>query len=94
MKKKINYKDNINIHGCARFEQYTASHLIENYVTKHDTKGCLNFDNWNVLFQSIIKYYTESGNCDKTIRSIYTKKMYEIMKLESKTQNKCVFLLF
>ena len=56
MKKGINYEDfiiKLNIHGCASFEQYTASHLIEDYITKYNTKGGLNFDNWNVTFQSI-----------------------------------------
>ena len=43
----------------AGFEQYTASHLIEDYITKYNTKGGLNSDNWNVSFQSIIKDYTD-----------------------------------
>ena len=62
IKKKINYEDFIikrNIHCCAGFEQYTASHLIEDYITKYNTKGGLNSDNWNVSFQSIIKDYTD-----------------------------------
>ena len=45
------------------------------------------------FFQSIIKEYTDSGNCDKTARSVYAKYMYEIMKLESKNQDECVYLL-
>ena len=82
-KNKINYEAfiiKLNIYGCAGFEQYTASHLIEDYLTTHNTKGSLNCDNWNVSFQSIIKDYTDSGNCDKPIRSVYAKYMYEIMK--------------
>ena len=41
-----------NIYGCAGVEQYTASHLIEDYVTKYNTKGCLNSDNC-IVFLSI-----------------------------------------
>ena len=96
MKNKINYEDfiiKLNNHGCDEIEQYTASHLIEDYITKYNTKGGLNSDNWNVSFQSIIKDYTDSDNCDKTARSVYAKYMYEIMKLESKTQDECVYLL-
>ena len=47
-KCKINYEDfiiKLNIHGCSCFEQYTAAHLIEDYVTKYNTKGGLNSDN-------------------------------------------------
>ena len=62
----------------ARFEQYTASHLVEDYVTKYNTKGSLNSDNWNVSFKSIIKDYIDSWNCDKTDISLYAKYMYEI----------------
>ena len=50
-KMKINYEGfiiKLNIHGFAGFEQYTDSHLIEGYVTKYNTKGDLNSDNWNV----------------------------------------------
>ena len=54
-------------------------------TTTYNTKGGLNSYNWNVSFQSIIKDYTDSGNCDKTARSVYAKYMYKIMKLESKT---------
>ena len=93
---KISYEDfliKLNIHGCAGFAQYTASHLIEDYEIKYNTKGGLNSDNWNVSFQSIIKDYTDSGNCDKTARSVYAKYMYDIMKFESKTQDECVYLL-
>ena len=82
---KINYEDfiiKLNIHGCAGFEQYTTSHLIEDYVTQYNTKGGLNFDNWNVSFQSIIKDYTDSDYCDNTARFLYAKYMYENMKLE------------
>ena len=35
----------LNMHGCAGFEQYTASHLIEDYVTTYNIKGGLNSDN-------------------------------------------------
>ena len=45
------------------------------------------------FFQSIIKEYTDSGNYDKTARSVYAKYMNEIMKLESKTGDECVYLL-
>ena len=48
MKKSINYEDFIikfNIHHCAGFDEYTASHLLNDYVTKYNTKGGLNFDN-------------------------------------------------
>ena len=55
--------------------------------------GFLNSDNWNVSLQSIIKDYTNSGNCDKISRPIYAKCVYEIMKLESKIQDECVYLL-
>ena len=95
-KMKINYEDfiiKLNIHGCAGFEQYTVSRLTEDYVTKYNTKRGLNIDNWNVSFQSIIKDYTDSDNCDKTARSVYVKYMYEIMNLESKTQDECIYLL-
>ena len=74
IKKKINYEDfiiKLNIHGCVGFEQYTATHLIKDSITKYNIKGGLQSDNWNVAFQSIIKYYTDSGNSDKTDRSIY-----------------------
>ena len=56
-------------------------------------KKSFNSDNWNVSFQSIIKDYTDNGNCDKTARSVYAKYMNEIMKLESKTQDECIYLL-
>ena len=36
---------NLNIHGCARFEHHTVSHIIEDYVIKYNTKECLNSDN-------------------------------------------------
>ena len=75
----------------AGFEQYTASHLIEDYITKYNTKGGLNSNNWNVSFQSIIKDYIDSGNCDKNSRSVYENHMYKIIKLESKTRNECVY---
>ena len=55
MKNKTNYEEIIikfNIYGCAGVEQYTASHLIEDYVTKYNTKGCLNSDNC-IVFLSI-----------------------------------------
>ena len=52
-----------------------------------NAKGGLNSDNWNVSFQSIIKDYNDSGNCDKTARSLYAKYMYTLMKLESKNQD-------
>ena len=45
---KINYEDfiiKLNIHCCVDFEQYTASNLIEDYITKYNTKGGLNSDN-------------------------------------------------
>ena len=96
MKKGIDYEDfiiKLNIHGCAGLEQYTASHLLEDYVTKYNTKGGVNSDNWNVPFKSIIKDYTDSGNSDKTARSVYAKYMNEIIKLVSKTQDECVYLL-
>ena len=93
-KKCIDYEDfniNLNIHGCAKFEQYTASHLLEDYVTKFNTKGDLNFNNWNVSFKSIFKDYTDSGNSDKTARSVYAKYINEIIKYVSKTQDECVY---
>ena len=83
----------LNIHGCTRFEQYTASPLLDDHVTKYDIKRSLNSDNLTVLFQSIVKYYTDSGNYDKSAMSIYGKYMYEIIKLESKTQDECIYLL-
>ena len=95
-KMGIDYEDfiiKLNIHGCAGFEQYTASHLIEDYVTKYNTKGGLNSDNWNVSFKSIIEDYTDTGLSDKTARSVYAKYMNEIIKLESKTQDEAVYLL-
>ena len=73
LKDKMNYDDfiiKLNNHGCTRFEKYIASHLIEDYISKYNTKGGLNFNNWNVSFQSIIKKYTYSGNCDKTVMLI------------------------
>ena len=48
MEKGIDDEDFIikrNIHGCAGFEQYAASRLLEEYVTKCNTKGSLNSDN-------------------------------------------------
>ena len=78
---------------CTGFEQYTTFHLKEDYITKYNTKGGLKYDNWNVSFQSIIKYYTDSGNWDQTVRSVYAKYMHKITKLESKTQDECVSLL-
>ena len=41
----IDYEDfiiKLNIHDCVGFEQYIASHLLEDYVTKYNTKGDLN----------------------------------------------------
>ena len=52
MEKNLSYENflvQLNIHGCVGFEQYTASHLIENYVYKYATKG--------VLTQIIGKFY-------------------------------------
>ena len=46
--KNINYEDfiiKLNIHGCVGFEYYTDVHLIEDYMTKHNTRGGLIFDN-------------------------------------------------
>ena len=83
--KNINYEDfiiKLNIHGCVGFEYCTDFYLIEDYITKYNTRGGLIFDNWNVSFQSIIEDYTDSGNYDKTARSVYAKYMYKIMKLE------------
>ena len=80
MKKGIDYEDfiiKLNIHGCVGFEQYTASCLLEKYVTKYNTKGGLNSDNWNVPFKAIIKDYVDSGNSDKTVKSVYAKYMNE-----------------
>ena len=94
--KGINYENfliQLNIHGCVGFEQYTASHLIENYICKYTTKGGSNSDNWEVSFKSICKDYTDNGNLKKTARSVYAKYMIEIMKAESKTQDECVYLL-
>ena len=88
MKKGIDYEDfiiKLNIHGCAGLDQYTASHLLENYVTKYNTKGGVNSDYWNMSFKSIIKDYIDSGNSDKTARSVYAKYMNELIKLVSKT---------
>ena len=62
-------------------------------MTKYNTKGGINSDNWNVSFKSIIKDFTDSGNSDKTTRSVHTKYMNEIVKLVSKTQDECVYLL-
>ena len=96
MKKGVDCKDfiiKLHIHGCAGFEQYTASRLLEDYVTKYNTKGGLISDNWTVSFKSIIKDYTDSGNSDKTVRSVYAKHMNEIIKLVSKTQDEGVYLL-
>ena len=94
--KKIDYEDFITqlyIHGCAGFEQYTASHLIEDYICKYATKGGINSDNWNISFQSICNDYIDDGQNDKTTRSLYAKYMNEIVKADSKTQDECVFLL-
>ena len=47
-KNDINYEDCIikfNIHGCSGFEQYPASYLIENYVTKYNTIWGVDSDN-------------------------------------------------
>ena len=44
MEKGIDDEDFIikrNIHGCVGFEQYTASRLLEDYVTKCNTKEVL-----------------------------------------------------
>ena len=56
------YKLNIRI--SVGFCQCTAVNLVEDYVTKYNTKGGLNSDNWNISFQSIIKDYTNSGDSD------------------------------
>ena len=48
IKMGVGYEDYIikfNIHGCARLEQYTPFHLIEDYVTKYNTKWGFNSDN-------------------------------------------------
>ena len=48
LKNKMNYDDfiiKLNNHGCTRFEKYIASHLIEDYISKYNTKGGLNFNN-------------------------------------------------
>ena len=39
------------------------------------------------------KDYTDNDNSNKTVRSVYTKYMIEIMKAESKTYCECVYLL-
>ena len=96
MEKNINYENflvQLNIHGCSGFEQYTASHFIEDYICKYTTKGGVNSDNWEVSFKSICKNYTDNSNTDKTARSVYAKYMIEIMKAESKTHDECVYLL-
>ena len=96
MKKDIDYEYfiiKLNIHNCAGFEQYTASHLLEDYVKKYNTKGGLNSNNWTVSFKSIIKDYTDSCNSDKTASSIYARYMNEIIKFVSKTQDECVYFL-
>ena len=69
------------------------SRLIENYTCKYINKEGTNSDNWEVSFKSIYKDYTDNGNMKKTARSVYAKYMIEIMKAESKTQDKCVYLL-
>ena len=81
------------MHGCVRFEQYTAFHLMENYICKYTTKGGVNSDNLEVSFKSTYKDYTDNGNMNKIARSIYAKYMIEIMITESKTQDECVYLL-
>ena len=96
MKKDIDYEYfiiKLNIHNYAGFEQYTASHLLEDYVKKYNTKGGLNSNNWTVSFKSIIKDYTDSGISDKTVRSDYAKYMHEIIKIVSKDQYECTYLL-
>ena len=88
MDKDIHHEDiiiKLNIHGCTRSEQYTASRVIKNYATKYNTKGSISFSNWDIYFQSIIKYLRNTGEKNKTVRSIYSK-----YKLESKVQNGCV----
>ena len=53
MEKLINYENflvQFNIHSCVGFEQYAASHLIENYICKYTTKGGVNSDNYEVSF--------------------------------------------
>ena len=67
MKHNIDYEDfiiKLNFHVSVGFGQCTAVNLIEDYVTKYNTKGGLNSDNWNISFQSIIKDYTNSGDSD------------------------------
>ena len=96
MEKSIDYEDFIikfNIHDCSGFEQYTASHLLEDYVTKYNTKWGLSSDKWIVSSKLIVKDYIDSGNSDKTVRSVYANYMNDIIKLVPKTQDECVHLL-
>ena len=91
----IDYEDfiiKLNIHDCAGFEQYIASHLLEDYVTKYNTKRGLNSNNWTVSFKSIIKDYIDSGNSDKTTRSVYANYMYEIRIKDSTLM--CLFVIW
>ena len=90
MENNLNYKKflvQLNIHDCVRFEQYTASYLIKNYIFKYVTKGGVNSDNWEISFKTICQDYTDNGNKNKTARSIYAKYMIEIMKAESYTHD-------
>ena len=96
MKNKINYEDfiiKLNNHGCDEFEKFTASHLVEDYITKYNTKWGLSSDKWIVSSKLIVKDYIDSGNSDKTVRSVYAKYMNDIIKLVPKTQDECVHLL-
>ena len=57
------------------------------------TKGGSNSDNWEVLFKSICKDYTDNDNMNKTTRYVYEKYMIKIIKTESKIQDEYVYLL-
>ena len=96
MEKGINYENflvQLNIHNFVDFEQYTASHLIDNYICKYTTKGGANSNNWEFSFKYICKDYTDNDNMNKISRFVYAKYMIKIMKAESKTQEKYIYLL-
>ena len=86
MDKDINYEDlimKLNILWSAGIDQYKASHIIENYVTKYNPKGDVNPDT---------KDLCNIGTSIKKTSSIYAKYVNKVMKLQSKAQNNCVYI--
>ena len=48
-------------------------------MTKYDTKGSFNSDKYDVSFKSIIQYFTNDDDNNKTVGSVHAQHMYEII---------------